>query len=255
MEAWVEFYKAEGLHYFPLFGIMNGACRCSAGATCSNMGKHPRKPWKNQPSLKPSDLDNIGISTDNLVVIDFDTKITERALAEYPRTFTTATGHGFHLWFRADPSKPCKSFAGWKPKVDIRAKGGLVVGPPSRHRLGTEYRHVAGDSIQPVPRDLLDSLPERYESKRTKLGGTVVPNLVETHEAMQPMGRQLVGEMESATENRNQTLFRLSCRYFEMAAIDLLGQDVLSELVEAALRSGLTKQEVGRTITSASRSV
>ena len=254
MEQWIEFYKSNNLTYFPLYGITNGTCRCVAGATCSNAGKHPRYKWKNQPARMPGALDNVGISTDNLVVIDFDGNPSQEVLAEFPRTFSTSTGHGYHLWYRADPSKPCKSFAGWRHNVDIRAMGGLVVAPPSRHRKGTEYRHVLGDSIQPVPRDLLDSLPERYE-RRQKIGHEVVPTLIETHEAMQPLGNRLVEDMESASENRNQTLFRLACRYFELAAVDLLGQDVLRELFQAALRSGLTAEECERTITSASRSV
>mgnify|MGYP000302951722 CR=1 FL=1 len=54
MGEWVKFYEANGLTFFPLYGIMNGACRCSAGKDCDgNMGKHPIFKWKDKPSRIP----------------------------------------------------------------------------------------------------------------------------------------------------------------------------------------------------------
>ena len=255
MDAWVQFYEENGLTYFPLYGITNGICRCQAGAECKgNTGKHPVFAWKGKPSRRPRPTDNIGISTDNLVVVDLDGDVSEEALNEYPGTFTTGTGHGFHLWYRADPSKPVKSVVGWKHKVDVRAMGGLVVGPPSRHRNGSVYRHVRGDTIQPVPRWLLDSLPEKGEVKRRV--GYEVTNIPETSSVMMgALGRQLVENMENWDEGRNLTLFRVSCRFFEMAAINMLGADVLGEIVQAALRTGLTMEEIERTLESARKSV
>ena len=254
MDQWVEFYKAHELTYFPLYGIMNGQCRCKEGAACMNTGKHPIFKWKNQPPRAPRVTDNIGVSTDNLVVIDLDGDVDESVLKEYPRTFTTSTGHGFHLWYLADPTKKVMSIAGWKHKVDIRAVGGLVVAPPSRHRSGSQYRHVAGDSIQRVPRDLLDSLPERPPSHR-KVGYTVSDIVEDTHPMVAPLGEILVSEMENWSVGRNQTLFRVACRYFELAASKTLGKDVLRNIYEAALRTGLTDEEVQRTLESARRSV
>lgn len=256
VDDWVAWYESQGLVYFPLYGITNGVCRCKAGAACgANTGKHPVFKWKGQPSRKPRSTDNVGISTDNLVVIDFDGDPGEDVLGEYPRTFTTSTGHGFHLWYKADPTKLVKSLVGWKPKVDIRAIGGLVVAPPSRHRSGSVYRHVQGDSIQPVPRALLDSLPERGTTAKRKIGYEVVNIEAQTHPVMAPLGRRIVEEMEVATEARNQTLFRLGCRYFEFAAQGSLGADVLADLFQAAINSGLTSEEIERTLDSARKSV
>lgn len=256
MDAWVEFYKTNDLVYFPLFGILNGVCRCPSGVKCgTNTGKHPCWPWKDQPARTPRQTDNIGVSTNNLVVIDIDGDVTEASLDEYPRTFTTSTGHGFHLWYKADPTKNVKSLVGWKPKVDIRAIGGLVVAPPSRHRSGTVYRHVRGDSIQPVPRSLLDSLPEKGSAPHRKIGYTVTSISTDTHPVFAPLGRRLIETMESTSDARNQTLFRLGCRYFELAAGGSLGVDVLADLFAAAVRSGLTAEEVERTLESARKSV
>lgn len=256
MESWVAFYKAQGLTYFPIYGITNGICRCDAGEKCgANTGKHPVYKWKGQPARAPRSTDNLGISTDHLVVIDLDGDVTEATLDEYPRTFTTSTGHGFHLWYRADPTKPVKSVVGWKHKVDVRAMGGLIIAPPSRHRNGSVYRHIRGDSIQPVPRDLLDSLPEKGANPKRLIGHEVTDILSDTHPLMAPLGRKLVEIMDNTTEARNQTLFRVGCRYFEMAATKMLGADVLSDIFQAALRSGLTAEEIERTLDSARKSV
>jgi hypothetical protein len=256
MEQWVEWYEGQGLTYFPLYGILNGACRCKDGAACGdNTGKHPIFKWKGKPSRIPRDTDNIAINTDPLIVLDFDTPDMAQA-EEFPHTFTTATHQGFHLWYWADPSKDVKTMAGWRHKVDIRAKGGLVVAPPSRHRKGGVYRHVRGDKIEPIPANLLKDLPEKGSaSGHRRIGYEVDVTLAETHPVMQPLGRMLVREMSEATENRNQTLFRLGCRYFEQAATGLLGADVLTELFEAAVVTGLTPEEVERTLDSARKSV
>lgn len=254
-DEWLKFYDANDLIYFPLYGITNGICRCKDGEHCgANAGKHPVKRWKDQPSQRPRPLDNVGINTNNLVVVDFDDDPGEAVLAEFPRTFTTSTGHGFHLWYKADPTKTVKSFAGWRHKVDIRASGGMVVAPPSRHRSGSVYRHVQGDSIQSVPRWLLDSLPERGERQR-KIGHDVVPTVEQTHDVMLPLGRRLVEEIENWSVSRNQTLFRVACRYFELADAKLLGKDVLADIFQASLRTGLTSDEIERTLHSASTSV
>lgn len=255
LDQWVEWYESNGLVYFPIYGITNGICRCQAGEKCgANTGKHPVYRWKGMPSRKPRPLDNVGISTDNLVVIDLDGDVPESVLNEYPLTFTTGTGHGYHLWYRANPKKDVKSFVGWKPKVDIRAVGGLVIAPPSRHRSGSVYRHVRGDSILPIPTDLLDSLPEKGSVQR-RVGAPVTVIEATTQPMWAAVGAKLVEAMENWEEGRNQTLFRVACRYFEMAQTKILGADVLQDIFDAAVRTGLTEEEVRRTLESASKSV
>lgn len=255
MEQWVAWYEAQGLTFFPLYGILNGVCRCKDGAACGdNTGKHPIHRWKNQPSRIPKAADNVAVNTDNLVVLDFDTPDFAQA-EDFPLTFTTGTDRGFHLWYWADPSKDVKTVAGWRHKVDIRAKGGLVVAPPSRHRKGGVYRHLRGDRIIPIPADLLALLPEKGSTTHRRIGHEVEVTRADTHPIMLPLGNVIVREMEGTTENRNQTLFRLGCRYFEQAATGLLGADVLSALFDAAVSTGLTPEEVERTLDSARKSV
>lgn len=259
MEAWCDFYRANDITYFPIFGITNGICRCPDGAACGpNSGKHPKQAWKGKPSKLPRDVDNVGISTDNLVIIDFDGDVPLEALDAYPSTFTTGTGHGFHLWYKADPSKDVKSEVGWRHKIDTRAKGGILIVPPSRHRNGGVYRHIRGNSIVPVPAALLAVLPERGVVTERKIGHQVVPNVTHTPDLMVAMANRIVQDMldwDSWEEGRNKALFRLGCRYFELAHTGHLGQDTLRDLFDAAVRTGLTPSEVERTLESASNSL
>lgn len=255
MQEWAKFYEANNLTYFPLFGIMNGACRCRLGVNCTNMGKHPIFAWKDKPRRTPSDTDNIGVSTDNLVVIDLDGDVGESALADYPCTFTTTTGHGFHLWYRADRRKNVKSIVGWKRKVDIRACGGIVVAPPSRHKSGAQYRAFNDSPIVSIPDDLLYALPERSKNYN-RTGQPASVELVQTPSVMFPMVGRLIAEMmDFGDHGRNQTLFRVACRFYEMSSKNLMGEDALNALSQAALDTGLTQDEVERTLASARRSV
>lgn len=252
MEAWVQFYEANDIVYFPLFGVLNGVCRCQAGAACANTGKHPTGRWKGQPARMPSSLDNIGISTDNLVVIDLDDDVPESVLAQYPTTFTTTTGHGYHLWYKASDRKAVKSLVGWKRKVDIRAKGGVLVVPPSRHKTGREYRAFNDSPLITIPNDLLYELPEKgADYHRTGKAAEVA--LTETPQMMFPMVSKLVTDMLDWQDGRNITLFKVACRFYELATKGMLGEDALSEIVQAALSTGLTSDEIERTLASAKR--
>lgn len=253
LESWLAFYDSQDLIYFPLYGIVNGACRCKAGADCANPGKHPVFKWKDQPKHPVRELDNVGISTDPLVVIDLDLPdITQ--LDEFPETFTTSTGKGFHLWYKANPTKAIKTFTGWRPHIDIRAVGGLVVAPPSRHISGSQYHHVRGDVIAPVPGNILSELPEKGTRKRAPTY-KIESILMETHSLMQPVVDKLVSDMEEHSDGRNQTLFRLACRGFELVAAGVLGVDAIEQLVDAALRTGLGREEVMKTLDSARHTV
>lgn len=253
MEAWVDFYEQNNLTYFPLFGILNGVCRCPEGAKCGNAGKHPRGRWKDLPSRMPSSTDNVGISTDNLIVIDLDGDVSKEVLSEYSPTFTTSTGHGFHLWYRASKDKQIKSFVGWKHKVDIRAIGGLVVGPPSRHRSGSSYRAINDERINHVPQRLLQELPERTSAQRS--GKIAMVELTDTPPIMYPMVAKLIRDVLNWTDSRNKTVFFVFCRYFEFAADNLLGMDAMQEIHQAAIEIGLTPDEIHRTMESARRSI
>lgn len=105
----------------------------------------------------------------------------------------------------------------------------------------------------PVPGFILDSFEERRERKRRAAVETVPES---TSEMMVPLVEGLVEQVLSAPEgSRNDTFFKVMCRYFELANLGWLGADSLRELHQAAIQSGLGHSESLAVITSASRSL
>lgn len=252
IRQWQDWYANRGLISFPLFGITNGECRCDRGASCKQPGKHPKiSGWRtlDAPAYVGA-LDNLGVSTDPLVVVDVD---HGEVPADLPDTFTVQTARGYHLWYRADKSHPIRNAAGWRPGVDLRAVGGLVAAPPSRTVTGGEYRYAGGGDIAPVPGFILEER-QRYTERRRRPEVESVPT--DTLPMIQPLVDGLVDEIQGAqTGERNHTLFRVACRFFEMAERGLMGTDALQEIMDAAISIGLSAHETTQTIQSASRSL
>jgi hypothetical protein len=252
LDAWQAWLTELGLASFPLYGVMNGRCRCRDGDACPTPGKHPKiTGWRHltEPA-RAGELDNLGVSTDKLVVVDVDAgEIPE----DLPDTFTVSTGRGYHLWYAANPSHRIGNAAGWRHKIDIRSYGGLVVAPPSKHVSGTVYEHYRGDVIAPVPQLILDS----FTARRARASRPAVTEIPEgTNPLTAPLVAALIREMEEATEGqRDMTLFRTSCRFFELAEKGWAGEDSLRELFDAAVRTGLSPSQAASTIQSASRSL
>lgn len=157
--AYALAYAKRGWPVFPLHEVFDGGV-CSCGNECNNAGKHPRtkhgfknattdpeqiraywSTWPNAP---------IGLVTgraSGLVIVDIDPRnggaATWNALvAEHgaPITMRVRTGGaGEHLYFKS-PAFPVGSKGnGLGPGVDIKADGGYVVAPPSKHLSGNRY--------------------------------------------------------------------------------------------------------------------
>lgn len=253
LKVWQQWLSEQGLPSFPLYGITNGTCRCKEGEACRTPGKHPKvRGWRHieADSFEPvGPLDNLGVSTDRLVVVDLDLPGVPDDL---PPTFTVSTGRGFHLWYRADPAKPIGNATGWRHKVDIRSVGGLVAAPGSRHQSGALYEYVGGE-IAPVPTLILDDFEERRERKRREQV-TQVPD--DTEEVIRPLIDGMVIQILTASKGtRNDTFFKIMCRYFELASKGWAGADALKELYDAAIQAGLGASETRAVIDSASRSL
>jgi putative DNA primase/helicase len=161
-----------GLLIFPLYGInADGTCTCQQDCG-RNAGKHPRTPHGfRDASTSPEQIDtwwelwpdaNVGIATgaqSGIWVLDVDPdKGGDASLAELERrhgplgqSWRVATGGGgLHLWFRSS-DEPLRSSVGQLgPGLDVRADGGYVVAPPSRHLSGCAYRWADGGSPDSV---------------------------------------------------------------------------------------------------------
>jgi hypothetical protein len=167
LRAALRYAKSHGCSILPLHSVKNGRCACGA-RSCPNLGKHPltkhgvkdattdkatiRAWWRKWPRA------NIGIATgarSKLVVVDIDprhkgnlsfTRLIKQhgPLPLCPKVITG--GGGRHRYFEY-PGVPVKSRAAVLPGIDVRADGGYVVAPPSRHASGKRYRWRKGASF------------------------------------------------------------------------------------------------------------
>ena len=155
---------ARGWSVVPMHQGTGEYCSCRR-PRCPSVAQHPRVLWERWLSRRatPTDIDfwwdrwpeaNVGVVTgwvSALIVVDIDPRnggdgtraeleAEERAL---PATVTSLTGGGGrHLYFAHPthlvPSRPLGA------GVDLKAEGGVVVAPPSRHASGQEYRWEPG---------------------------------------------------------------------------------------------------------------
>jgi hypothetical protein len=165
--AWAR----RGHGVFPLWWPVehNGQTVCACGRLCGKQaGKHPVGRYVPHGHCDAT-LDtgivklwfglrvpeaNLGVSTEKLVVIDADPRHggdeTLAALErehEMPRTWRARTGGGGeHRIYAAPEGVEIKCVIAEQinnpplgPGIDIRARGGYIVAPPSRHISGGQY--------------------------------------------------------------------------------------------------------------------
>ena len=157
----IRIYHRLGLHPLVLHGVRpDGPCTCWRGSNCPprHRGKHPvAENWQaDEFSLDAADallidepLRNIGVRTGRqrdgrfLIVVDVDgerelLRPLEAEHGTFPETLTARTGSGgLHLYYWSNVEMGNR--VGVVPHVDLRARGGQVVVPPSRHYSGSSY--------------------------------------------------------------------------------------------------------------------
>lgn len=205
-------YLDMGWGVYPAHSIdQNGSCSCG-NILCPCPGKHPvgrwleyqnRIPTKNEVKLWFNSLDcNIGTITggvSGIVVVDVDgqTGVDSLPSLHLEHTLMSRTGSGgFHLFYSLKENQPVQTRTKVVPGIDIRADGGFVVLPPSRHKSGHPYEWV--DIVKLAPFD-----PEPFT--KTPLytnGSTLDPDWASEYLNGVPEGM------------RSLTAARLSGRYF-----------------------------------------
>jgi Bifunctional DNA primase/polymerase, N-terminal/Primase C terminal 1 (PriCT-1) len=218
-------YAKRGWKLFPVHSpIGPGRCSCGDGK-CLKVGKHPRiKGWNTEATI---DIDritkwwtawpnaNIGIITgkaSGIWVLDVDDKNdgsqTLQELSdergELPKTLTSRTGAGHHLYF-AHPGYPVKgSVQNIGDGLDVRGDGQYTVAPSSLHANGQVYQWIDANTPLATAPDWLLSIvtadsvadPERESQEVTSMSPDfVIPNWL-------PEGV------------RNDSLFRIACYLF-----------------------------------------
>jgi len=154
-------YAARGWRVLPLHGIEpDGSCTCGR-ADCPSPGKHPRTRhgmrdattdletirdwWDRWPDA------NVGIATGRgLMVLDVDGEEGQANISgqHVPATPCVHTGRGSHLYLRPPEGVRVRNAVGLAPGLDVRAEGGYVVAPPSRHASGVDYEWAISPDVQ-----------------------------------------------------------------------------------------------------------
>jgi hypothetical protein len=126
---------------------------------------------------------NLGVTTDRLVVLDIDPRhagdeslqALEREHGEMPPTWRVLTGGGEHLIFACPDGVEIASFAAGQMDnpplgrgIDVRARGGYIVAPPSRHITGRHYRW----SVDHHPQDVQIAAPPDWLIARLSVSTT-----------------------------------------------------------------------------------
>jgi hypothetical protein len=175
-------YAARGWPVLPLQTPVKTGCSCGH-ADCTSIGKHPRYHEEDLAhGLKDATTDpdlihrwwtrwphaNIGIVTgqaSGLVVIDIDPRhgghLTledlEAEHGKFPETVESQTGGGGRHLFYQHPGRALRcGTEALGPGVDIKADGGYIVAPSSRHASGQRYEwevssHPDDVALAPLP--------------------------------------------------------------------------------------------------------
>jgi hypothetical protein len=185
-------YARRGLPVVPIWPLVEFRggliCSCGKGLRCESPGKHPLAPLVRH-GLSDASTDEtvirnwwesrknagVGIACGRVVVIDVDPRHGgDRSLEEFerkhgtlPPSWRVITGSGgAHIYFAGSAeTRSIKNSAGQLGAgLDVRAAGGYVVAPPSRHVSGRKYMWSITDALAELPPWLITLLQQPLAS-------------------------------------------------------------------------------------------
>jgi hypothetical protein len=249
IEAWGELSRTAGPVY-PVYGIVDGRCTCG-DPKCSKPGKHPwtargykdatRDEAQIEEWVTRKPHANVGIATGGeICVIDIDGPNGESELrkleqrhGDLPTTWEVQTGRegGRHLYFTKPPDVHIKSRT-IAHGLDIKAEGGGVVGPGSRHSSGKFY------TVLDETRDMAE-LPESWleflldgSNRETKSNSTST------------QGKIKEGD-------RNNTIYRVALNIWKVAGEKSVVHAAAHALNQSKCEPPLPADEVDHVVASA----
>jgi Bifunctional DNA primase/polymerase, N-terminal len=210
---------------------------------------------------------NLGVVTDRLVVVDIDPRhdgdesfaALIREHGELPPTWRVLTGGGGeHALFVAPDGAEIASFTAQTMDspplgsgIDVRARGGYIVAPPSRHISGREYawsvdHHPKNVALAPAPQWLIERLT--VSNKAAPTDGA------DQHEPLSPA--EWVKRLQPASEYPDDVacaivghLLAFGCQYQVVLGImrpwareSGLDQQKLEEIVDRIARKEAAKR-------------
>ena len=153
-------YASWGWRVFPVHTWEDGRCTCG-NPECEHVAKHPRTSHGFKEATTRQEIikgwwtkwpgSNIGVATgrdSGLVVLDIDPRNggndslykLEKEFGRLSDTVESQTGGGGRHFLFKYPNRhiPCKGTI--RPGLDLKAEGGYIIAPPSRHASGKLYR-------------------------------------------------------------------------------------------------------------------
>jgi hypothetical protein len=192
-----------------------------------------------------------------IIVLDLDPKNGSAASVEalraqgllFPKTVCSRTPRGgWHLYFKWRPGLS-NSVEAIAPGIDVRSERGYVAAPASFTRDGLYQWFVPFEEMQPA--ELPDWIPDLLAKKAAPEAPEPRPkryNSAAAYNRETASVAHLFDLVETAKEgNRNALLFWAACRLAEKGRLSAAKKD----LEAAAIRAGLEKSEVLKTIASA----
>lgn len=277
---WALRYAAQGNYVFPVHSPIfeeDGSVKCSCGdAECNDIGKHPRVKWSKEATIDPNIIRywwqkwpnaNIGISTgpSHLVVIDLDGLEgieNFKALVgenEIPATaMISMSGReegGVHFWFRASKNIEInKSISVIGDKIDIIAKGGYIVAPPSLHATGNRYQLLSNEPVEPseLPEWLIELLIRAQngqvsrDSKWEEKAESILNQALKKIPKAKKGNRRTILNKQAYRVGRiihllNADKTRTALRDAAMIMEEPLSPEEIEKTIDDALRDGATK--------------
>ena len=242
---------------------------CACGLPVCKPGKHPiHAQWQKRATTDPDAARdarrrhpkaNIGVATGLFIVVDLDGDAGRASWdelqsihGEVGATLATKTGRkdgGIHLWFALQPHqdpKRLRNRGAMCKGIDVRATGGQVLVPPSRHESGELYRWAVRMPPLPLPDWLYAMIADVPGGHREDLGGPAADRVVRARPVaaggrvvsfsanyLEAVINRAARDCASAPQGeRNHRLFAKACTVFEY----LVGEGVEPAEARARMR-------------------
>lgn len=208
---------------------------------------------------------NIGIRTgaaSDLVVLDVDGdagRLSLRGLvahhAPFEATWARTGSGGWHAYF-AHPGGTVPNTAGRLGEgLDVRADGGYVVAPPSRHSSGRRYRWIDATDDRPpaLPRWLVElAAPDVHDAYAARPVWLLAAD-VDAY-ATAAVEREARDVAQAPPGQRNDRLNRAAFKLGQLVGAGVVRQEVVVDaLVAAGLAAGPGERKIRGTVRSGLR--
>jgi len=261
---------ARGLFLFPVDHPDLPLCvgRHAPDRPCNgDRGKHPVPcSWARESTNSTAQVArmfgrgprNVGVDCgrSRLLVLDEDEhgeleRLCRTHRQELPVTFTVRTGKGQHAYYRQPAGVPFTNATGGLRdyRIDVRGRGGYVVGPGSLHQTGQVYTVATAAPIAPVPEWIAALLRPPREPRRAGASD----HFAGSRQALAGLLRVILNAQPGT---RNAKLFWAASRLFEKSRAGVLSAAAAEALLlDAARAIHLPEGEARGTVASARRGV